>query len=731
MKFAVNNPGKAITMGLLAQAGAAAAMSAFSVPNARRMGAQKPRPEEKPHHFDKRTIGDEFRINEVITNNQGSPSVAVFPNNDTFVVWDGGVSGSYDVSGRLFLPNGTALSNEFLINEVTLGHQYFPSLKCLANGHAFIVWHGEQTGTWDIYGRIFFPNGTAVTNEFRINQVTVGWQTFPSLAVSPNGNAFITWQTEQTGNYDIFGRIFFPDGTAFTNEFVANQVTTGDQYDSSVTVFPNNNALIAWSSAHAGTWDIYGRIFSPNGIAFTNEFTINQMTIGNQHVPFATVFPNGNALIAWHGNQAGNSDIYGRILSPNGTALTDEFQINQVTTNDQKFPPVATFPNGNALIAWRGDQTGDANIYGRLFFPNGTALMDEFSINQFTTGTPYTPSVATFPNGNALIAWYGDPTGSLEIYGRIFDLGYSSPIVPAVPPISPSVVAPVSPPEVPPVFPPTAPPIPVPQAPLPEALPSSVPPIAPPVSPPAPISAPVPSPTPIPVPMPPVPVPQAPLPESAPSSSPPASSTAAPSVPPMVPPASGLSPVSEPIPVLTPVITQGPPPSGTPTGTYVGVGLATLGAIGLCAGGTWCVVNHKKKKKEKAETQETVMLETSYGTTLQGGEGNYGKLPDSNVRSSYGVMPDNQYSSVPGTRIKADRGYVVMGDSPQSQGQYDVVLPPPSDGSAPQNRTANYAQLPGARSTSEYEKIVVQNEYEKLSIHDAGEEYGLTGEIED
>ena len=54
--------------------------------------------------------------------------------------------------------------------------------------------------------------------------------------------------------------------------------------------------------------------------------------------------------------------------------LGSEFIINQNTTNNQGYPAVTGLPNGNVFVAWYGMPSGDYDIYGRVFFPNGTAL---------------------------------------------------------------------------------------------------------------------------------------------------------------------------------------------------------------------------------------------------------------------------------------------------------------------------------------------------------------------
>ena len=89
--------------------------------------------------------------------------------------------------------------------------------------------------------------------------------------------------------------------------------------------------------------------------------------------------------MAWEDYRSGtDSDIYGRVFFSNGTALGSEFIINQNTTNNQQYPAVTGLTNGNVFVAWQ-DDLANSDIYGRVFFPNGTALGSDFIINQNTT----------------------------------------------------------------------------------------------------------------------------------------------------------------------------------------------------------------------------------------------------------------------------------------------------------------------------------------------------------
>jgi hypothetical protein len=365
----------------------------------------------------KRALGDEFVINQNTTVFHHNPSVADLTNGNVFVTWDvqPPIGAGY-IYGRVFDPNGTPVTNELYISQNTTASQLDPSVVGLTNGNVFVAWAGAQTGWYDSYGRVFSPTGTPVTNEFTINQVTTKNQQNPSATGLTNGNVFVAWVGTQTGNSDIYGRVFSPTATPVTNEFSINQGTGGFQFRPSVASLTNGNVFVVWYGDQTGKYDSYGRVFSPTGTPVTNEFTINQVTTGNQDATSVVSLTNGNVFVVWYGDQTGNTDSYGRVFSPTGTPVTNEFTINQVTTGNQDATSVVSLTNGNVFVVWYGDQTGNTDSYGRVFSPTGTPVTNEFSVNQGTTGNQQNPSIASLTNGNVLVTWEGSNN---DIHGRI------------------------------------------------------------------------------------------------------------------------------------------------------------------------------------------------------------------------------------------------------------------------------------------------------------------------
>ncbi|MGL5784279.1 MAG: hypothetical protein ACRCYZ_02230, partial [Alphaproteobacteria bacterium] len=397
ISYAIKHPGEALVAGLATQIATAHAI---------------------------RPVTDEFLINQNTTGIQTNPSIAALEDGNALVTWQGNQTKTYDILGRVFSATGAPLGDELTINQNTAGDQYYPSVTALNNGNAFVAWTNYNNNY--IYGRGTNSTGVGFSNEVFIIQSSP-----PSLLLMSlnNGNIFIAWEGYPVGS-DIFGYVLAPNGTVLTNNFLINQYyASGRQYDPSGAVLNNNNIFVTWQGTQTGNLDLYGRVMFPNGTAFSNEFTINQIVAGDQTKSSVAALGNDKILVVWQGDQAGNLDIYGRFFSESGAVLSNQLKINQVTDGNQANASVTALSDGNAFIVWDGDQTGVPSLYGRLMASNGTFLGDEVLLNPKTlTGIQIDPRVKLLKNGNILVAWTDDRAGTPDIYGRIFD-PYSDPAV--------------------------------------------------------------------------------------------------------------------------------------------------------------------------------------------------------------------------------------------------------------------------------------------------------------
>src|SRR5262245_61360707 len=104
-----------------------------------------------------------------------------------------------------------------------------------------------------------------------------------------------------------------------------------------------------------------------------NTFTVNNVIqAGNQADPAVVALADGSYFSTWSTETA---FVAGRIVTGGGGSVTNEFQVNTTTLNDQFDSDVAHLANDTVVVTFTeesADPGGD--IRARLFMPDGTQL---------------------------------------------------------------------------------------------------------------------------------------------------------------------------------------------------------------------------------------------------------------------------------------------------------------------------------------------------------------------
>jgi len=159
-------------------------------------------------------IGDEFRVNTSTLSVQGNPSVAMDIRGNFIVVWDSFWfdGDGYGIFAKIFNSQGVDLSGEFQVNDHTEKNQILPHVAVDRRGNFFIVWESfeQDSSNAGVYGQKFNKQGTAITNELRVNEFIQGNQGSPRVAMSYKGDFAVVWESyEQDGdNYGVFARTY-------------------------------------------------------------------------------------------------------------------------------------------------------------------------------------------------------------------------------------------------------------------------------------------------------------------------------------------------------------------------------------------------------------------------------------------------------------------------------------------------------------------------------------------
>lgn len=211
---------------------------------------------------------------------------------------------------------------------------------------------------------------TVVRGPSPVSPVPHSSQEVGGLAMSPNGNFLVTWtQAEST----VLAQLFSPAGRPLAKAFKVPAGGPEPQYAGAAAPLGGKGYVIVWSEnlTAEGVPDLIVRLFKPDGTPQGPDQRLDPEIKfrGLQEVASDAL---GNFLVVWQ--EAGDPpnggwDIWGRLYHPDGIAYGPKVRLNQYTANDQTNPQVAAGPNGTFVVVWQsaGQDHGDDGIYGRVF----------------------------------------------------------------------------------------------------------------------------------------------------------------------------------------------------------------------------------------------------------------------------------------------------------------------------------------------------------------------------
>jgi hypothetical protein len=291
----------------------------------------------------------------------------------------------------------------------------------------------------ELLGQNAEPQG----GEYSLSGAVIGDQTNPQIAISASGG-YIVWQDNAIDgdNLGIAARRLSASLSPSLGAFRVNKTVAGWQENPSVALMRNGAAAIVWQGGKQGSQNIYLRVLGTNGTFSTDtDVQVNKYTKGEQIRPVIACITNGNLAVAWSSSRQDGSHqgIYARVIHRNGSFVTEPFQVNQFTSNNQRNPSIGALSNGTFVVVWASENQGlsvsdvirftnRVHIYGRVFTKGGLALGNEFRINT-RSNLCAMPSVTAYGSEGFTVAWAEQSdirTNGWDIYARHFQLSGDS-----------------------------------------------------------------------------------------------------------------------------------------------------------------------------------------------------------------------------------------------------------------------------------------------------------------
>lgn len=313
-------------------------------------------------------------VNAISIKDQVNPQAALLATNGlTLFVWQSSATGNPEIYARILRTNDIGITSDVRVNTYIKDAQTAPAVAALNDGSAIVAWQSAwQDGCPSgIYARKVGANGVMTPKqEFEVNQYNDsalskgerGGRRSPALALLANGNFVVTWVSEQQNqtildSVDIYGRVFAPDLTPVTDEFLISSATVNPCANPAVVGLGDGGFMVAWSerdlAVRTNSWDVKGRAFNADGTARSDAYVINGFRYGDQYRPVLAVCPSG-VLAVWTSlAQDGNREgVFGRFVLNGSQPAGDEFLVNTTRVSQQMQPTVAWNGVDRFLVVW-------------------------------------------------------------------------------------------------------------------------------------------------------------------------------------------------------------------------------------------------------------------------------------------------------------------------------------------------------------------------------------------
>lgn len=263
---------------------------------------------------------------------------------------------------------------EFQVNSYTSGDQEHPRAAFDFDGNFVVVWTswgspGNDNSWQSIQARRFRADGTPLDPvEFQVNAFTTLEQSYPEIARGPGGDFVVAWYSyyspASAAIDNVLARRFLADGTALDpSEIQVQTYTTGFQGNPSVAVSPNGDFVVAWDSTGSASggpgWSVQMRRFAQSGTPRDpTEIQVNDGTSGAFPLGQVVNDLEGGFVVAWAGYGSPGNDpnlsIQARRYRADGTAVEAQaMQVNTYTTGFQDFPLIGAGADGDFVVAWQ------------------------------------------------------------------------------------------------------------------------------------------------------------------------------------------------------------------------------------------------------------------------------------------------------------------------------------------------------------------------------------------
>ncbi|WP_018349814.1 hypothetical protein [Longispora albida] len=294
-------------------------------------------------------------------------------------------------------------------NSVATGDQDNAALAATRTGYTAVVWEDDRDSTSPgdpVHSEVFLRlyKDRAPLWEKKLSAGGTGsWRHVqPDVALREDGTAVVVWAEDPDGNgvYNITVRTVSAAGTV-TGSATANASSAGQQLNPAVAADPDGSGFaVVWEDKQTATAPTV-RVAGFSTVT-TKTYEAQVHASGGTHQrPDVAMGAAGNAIVAWDEDGDGNAffNIGLKILTPGGGVKLAQGVANSNGGGQQRHPSAAANANGDFVVAWETDHTGTPQNAARSFTAAGTAR----SADVLLPGSD--PQAGIDDQGYAVVSW--------------------------------------------------------------------------------------------------------------------------------------------------------------------------------------------------------------------------------------------------------------------------------------------------------------------------------------
>jgi hypothetical protein len=303
--------------------------------------------------------------------------------------------------------------------------QLSPSIAVDGQGNVYITAYDNSIGS--NYG-IFFVKGEPNSSGcMDFVQQSVIFSSFseayfsPSIAISPDGNAYMAWTWEDSTSSGVY---FAKGAPSDQTQEIIFDPTVLVKIESTATVFYNDVGIsvgsdgkiyIVYSRTDSQDSEILLARSSDQGLSF-QEVTVNDQTYSIY--PAMAVGQSGSVYVAWTDFRSAQPKVYVARSTDGGQSFPDRFEALANLQGEQWLPGLSVDQAENIYLAWENvDSAGDGDIYFAKSVDRGASFGAPIRVNNDTgTTAQSSPTLTLDSAGRAFLLWFDERDATPSLY---------------------------------------------------------------------------------------------------------------------------------------------------------------------------------------------------------------------------------------------------------------------------------------------------------------------------